>query len=148
MGVSWLMAMPRPALVSFCLAALFLLHSPCSAQQKAETPVGRYEVQVPTSEDYQQYPLMIDTTTGECWMWYPVGDEETWVNLKFPVKDTKVAKGVCGRFRLQMTYRTNDRAKPSLAELVVWDTANGRSWRASSKDFFKVWKAIRSPRSK
>ena len=110
--------------------------STARAEDKAE--VGRYELTA-----LGEFPVMFDTTTGECWAdWRGQG----WASCKFPVKETKGTKGACGRFRLRTTKD----------KLIVWDTHDGRSWRSSEIDVSEAplpdggpeWTAKPSPRPK
>ncbi len=92
------------------------------AQQKAEKVVGRYDA---ASLEGGRIAL-IDTTTGACWLNRPAtGDDRDpsgWVDLDFPVKDTKVGTGAVGRFRF------GTRSQKDAVVVVVWDTADGRCW--------------------
>jgi hypothetical protein len=78
----------------FCFVALG--NAPVHGQERADAPVGRYQVAQVTPADF----ATIDTTTGECW----VVVDDRWIGLKFPIKDTKVTDGKVGRFRLDVLW--------------------------------------------
>jgi hypothetical protein len=120
--------------VLFCVVAFG--NAPVCGDEKADAPVGRYQVVPVTPEDF----VVIDTTSGECW----VRDGGRWIDLKFPTKDTKVTDGKVGRFRLDVL-----RSKESnLKSLVVCDTADGRCWRSDYLPAAMEWQAEGSPRKK
>jgi hypothetical protein len=111
------------------------------AQDKPEAGIGRYDI-VCTEDDRM---WMIDTTTGECWSREvkEAFKEVKWVSLKFPVIDTKVTKGACGRFRLRGNNKGDE-------EVTVWDTVDGRCWRRYQPIMGggPKWELIPSPASK
>lgn len=109
---------------------------PARGQDEADKRVGRYQVVPVTPAHF----VMIDTTTGECW----TEDDGKWLDLKFPVKETKVAQGDRGRFRLE-PIRNKD---GETTALVVCDTVVGRCWRAGYDPGSMIWRAIPSPRPK
>jgi hypothetical protein len=118
----------------FCVVAFGF--APTFAQEGAESSVGRYQVVqvMPT------HFALIDTTTGECW----AEDDGRWIDLKFPVKDTKVTDGKPHRFRLTALL---DKEGKSVS-LVVCDTVSGRSWRADYDPASMNWRSINAPRPK
>ena len=119
----------------FCFVALG--NAPVHGQERADAPVGRYQVAQVTPADF----ATIDTTTGECW----VVVDDRWIGLKFPIKDTKVTDGKVGRFRLDVLRAPRAGELPSL---VVCDTAGGRCWRADYLPESMTWRALGSPRGK
>jgi hypothetical protein len=124
----------RYLLLPFCVVALSA--APAVGQEKAGSPVGRYQ----TAQVMPAHFALIDTTTGECW----VEDDAKWIDLKFPVKETKVTAGRVGRFRLDAL---RDKEGKSIS-LVVCDTADGRCWRADYYPESMKWRAVGSPGGK
>jgi hypothetical protein len=123
----------RAFIVPVCVAVLGAVPAP--GREGPAAPTDRYEtVQVMPA----QFAL-VDTTSGECW----VEDHGRWVDLKFPVKDTKVADGKPGRFRLRALRDKEGNA----VSLVVHDTTDGRCWRSDYNETMN-WQAVRSPRGK
>jgi hypothetical protein len=118
----------------FCVVALGT--TPVLGDERADAPVGRYQVVPVTPEDF----AVIDTTTGECW----VADDDRWIDLKFPTKGTKVTDGKVGRFRLEVLRSKG----ANLRSLVVCDTADGRCWRADYLPESMNWRPHGSPRKK
>jgi hypothetical protein len=119
----------------FCVVAF--VTAPVCGEEKADAPVGRYQV-VPVTPEYF---AVIDTTTGECW----VEDGDRWIDLRFPTKDTKVIDGKVGRFRLDAL---RSKLGGNLKSLVVCDTTDGRCWRADYLPASMEWQAHDSPRKK
>jgi hypothetical protein len=118
----------------FCVVAFAI--APVCGEEKPDAPVGRYQVVPVRSADF----AVIDTTSGECW----VEDDDRWIDLKFPTKDTKVTDGKVGRFRLNVLEAKGG----NLKSLVVCDTADGRYWRADFLPASMDWQAHDSPRKK
>lgn len=109
-------------------------------EEKSVAPIGRYQNQTVQVTVAQAQLVLIDTTTGECW----IEGGGRWLDLKFPTKDTKVADGRPGRFQLAV-LRDKDGRENSL---VVYDTTNGRYWRSPWDPTAMKWQAIDSPRGK
>lgn len=126
--------MSRTAFAS--LGILLLAASAFADDKPADT--GRYQI----ARGVTGPALMIDTTTGECWA--RDSDDTKWIDLRFPVKETKVDKGTAGRFRLEPLVGLKGLAE----SVVVWDTTDGRCWTANYDPYLMKWKAIPSPRSK
>jgi hypothetical protein len=105
-------------------------------QEKAVAPVGRYQI----AQVMPAHFALIDTTTGACW----VEDHGKWIDLKFPVADTKVTDGRAGRFRLDAL---RDQEGKSVS-LIVCDTADGRCWRSDYYPESMKWQAVGSPRGR